>query len=171
VAAEGRLAADNGQIQKDLLWSYYIELRNHARHADTMRASATHYVMLLATASIGAVVVDEQFTRTDLPFSLILMCVGLFGGFFSASYLNRTAKNRKRAEMVRKKLDDLFLPEGMQMSVLKDAADSALRTQKGYRRLDSSVFDIHLYWLGLPLVVFGLGALMTLSLLAGVRLG
>lgn len=154
------------QVQRELLWNFYVDLRTHARHAETLRATGTNYVLVIAAASVGAIALDDRFTYSDWPFCLLLSAVGFFGSVFSVSYLERSTRNRKRAEVVRQKLDDLFLAGQATTTSLQSLADDELARKRPYRLLRLPLFSTHVYWLGLPLLVFVVGAVASVLALA-----
>ena len=163
--AAGSEAAQNiserEKVQKDLLWETYLDLRNHARHAETVRANAVNYVLVLTAALITVISLDRQITRDDWPLCLFILFIGLFGTLSSLAYIERYDRNSERAHTLRDNIDKQYLSSRVQQ--LRDEADEM--TKKKYRvlsRVKSVTGGTHLFWLVLPIATALLGGTLTI---------
>lgn len=159
---------DITQVQKDLLWGLYQDVRGHSRHAETLRASAVNYMLVVASALVTVITFDKQINRFDLPLCLIVSVIGLISALFSASYAELYYRNRTRAGHLREHLDDVFFEDRAQATLSQvlagaDAVHSKTKIHGWSRRITGST---HLFWLVPPLVLFAIGVVLTaLSLL------
>ena len=171
---EGHLS-DLAKIQKDLLWGEYTELRNHTRHAETVRINAVNFVLLLTSALVAVVTLDKAINRADLALSVIITGIGLFSTGFSILYLDRYEKHRAEAMCVREELDRLFFGrEGLSRSIsaLHTAADTRRATpavtpagrvkRKVIRLVTGVARDSHLFWIIMPVFVSITGIALTI---------
>lgn len=154
--------SDRLKAQKDLLWGMYADLRAHARHAETLRANAVNYVLVVAAAIIVFVNADDGIERTEWPMGVAVVITGLLGLAFTASYTELFQRNRRRALAFRARLDNLFF-EGEHMTIdgLLNTSDSdheATTIYRWSRRLTGSASR---FWLVVPvLVIIAGGALI-----------
>jgi hypothetical protein len=152
-------------IQKDLFWGLYEDLRSHARHAETLRSNAGSYMLAVAAALIGVITLDDKLNACDLPPAVVVAVLGLLTALFSASYAELYFRNRDRAARVLKCLDDLFLqrkaPTLWELAYAEDEP-----TRYGWaRRVTGST---HLLWIVLPALVCLVGLYL---IYAGVASG
>jgi hypothetical protein len=152
----------NSEIQKDLLWGLYQDVRGHARHAETLRANAVNYMVLVAGALIAAITIDKEIDRYDLPLSIVVSLIGLMTVLFSASYAELYSRNRKRAEQILKCLDESFFYNKAQpkLSTLIDGSRDEKYPFKWVRSVTGSTGSTHWYWIGLPVIVSVVGILL-----------
>jgi hypothetical protein len=148
------------KIQKDLLWGMYLELRTHARHAETVRANAINYVLVVTAALITVMTIDRDINGDDLALCLSIVFIGVFATVFSMSYIERYSRNRQRAEGVRKDLDERFL-SGHLEELYREAAERTRKRSKVLYLTRRVTITTHLFWLGLPVIVLGIGIILT----------
>jgi len=151
------------KVQKDLLWGLYIELRNHARHSELLRARVNNYVLLVSSILITLTTVDKEVNRDDLSLTLIMILVGIVGTAFSFSYTERYDRNRARAFHIIKQIDSIFF-EGKSSKTL-----NALNVQADGQHFKSVSYKIikklsntHWFWITLPLSVSFIGFILTI---------
>lgn len=162
-------------IQKDLLWGLYQDVRTHARHAETLRTSAVNYMMVIAVALITLITFDKRFSLSDLPLSIVVCLIGLFTALFSASYAELYFRNRERAKGILKRLDELLFDNRAQNTLTKlvDDAEEEGNPQANHyryqwaRKISGST---HLFWVGLPAVVFVVGVLLIYMSVVGLTI-
>jgi hypothetical protein len=146
--------------QKDLLWGLYLDMRNHARHAETLRVSAVSYMLAVASALIAVITFDHKVDRYDLPLSILVALIGLITALFSASYAELYFRNRERANNILKRLDELFFydevhtppPSKTTLSKLIDVDD------RTYNFSWARIASTHWVWVVLPSMVLILGS-------------
>lgn len=132
----------------------------HARQAEEKRALTAHIVLILASATIGALTFFGLTWRA-LPFTLLLILLGLYSGAITMKLYERSQYHILRARKLRARLA-ILLPDA-QVEELQKFAENEHREQ--YSRL----MCVHLnsIWLGFYLFLVGLGIVLTLiSLIA-----
>jgi hypothetical protein len=144
--------------QKDLLWGMYLDMRAHARHAETLRVSAATYMLAVASALIAVISFDHKLDLHDLPLSILVSLIGLITALFCASYAELYFRNRERAERIQKRLDELFF-DHEQPTTLSKLIDVRAETYRfcWARDLTGST---HWLWVGLPAIVFAVGIVL-----------
>ncbi|MFE9579527.1 hypothetical protein ACFYO1_24280 [Nocardia sp. NPDC006044] len=151
--------SDKAKAQKDLLWSLYADIRVHARHAEALRSNAVNYVLVIASALTAVVLADRRVERAELPLCLAVVLIGLFGLAFVASYTELYQRNRRRAERIRKLLDNRYFTGGdVSLSKILHEADQVHETTRLYRWSRRTTGSSHRFWLLLPVVVVVVGA-------------
>jgi hypothetical protein len=150
--------SEREKIRKDLLWETYLDLRNHARHAETVRANAINYVLILTAALITVISLDRQVTRDDWPLCVFILVIGLFGSLSSLAYIERYDRNRERAHSLRDNIDEQYLSGRVKQ--LRDEADKREHRILSWTKTVSG--GTHLFWLVLPLAIALLGAILTI---------
>lgn len=93
------------EMSKDILWNMYQELVTQCRHHETQRATVTNLIILLAAGITTFVNADKAINSADLPATILLAALGLFGAVFSAQHFERYSKNKDRATQYRSALD------------------------------------------------------------------
>lgn len=93
---------------KDILWKYYeIEL-NQAINHETSRISITNMILIITGVIISIITFDENINENDLPLSIFLIIVGVFGIIFNAKSYERFNFHNSRASGYRKLLEKQF---------------------------------------------------------------
>lgn len=167
---EGESAADrtleDAKARKDLLWGLYVDVRTHARHAETLRSNVVNFMIVVASVLIAVITNDGQVTRKDLPLCLVLALVGLLGLAFAASYTELYQRNRRRAVRIRRALDAEFLEaRGPTTSSLLHEADQEHAAGLLYwwtRRLTGST---QRFWFILPALILLSGLSLSIAAL------
>jgi hypothetical protein len=77
-----------------------------------MRATVSGYVLTAASALIAVVTFDDKVNHNDLPLTILITAVGLFGMLFAATYTERYHRNRNRASQLLNELDCLINGSG-----------------------------------------------------------
>jgi hypothetical protein len=96
------------KVQKDLLWSSFVEYRTQARHIDTLTTTAVSTVLLLSSALTAVITLDDRVDNGDLSLCLIIMILGGLTTLFTLSFLVRHELVIHLAEIYRRELDRLF---------------------------------------------------------------
>lgn len=113
------------EMLKDLLWGMYQENTTHGRHHETQRSTVTNAIIVLAGALIALVTFDKALNPADIPATVFLIGLGVFGAVFSAQHYAKYSRHMARARQYRNALDTL-LPN------LEDAADLAKQVDEVY---------------------------------------
>jgi uncharacterized integral membrane protein len=141
----------------DVLWGMYQEHLVYARHHETLRANVTNYILLVG-GGVGTLVSSGGFTRWDLPLTILLILLGLFGAVFSASHSERHHAHKKRAYAYRDELDKLVFQEGNYLTTIKDRVDKEVEQE--YPVL-SFIVKTHWLWMAFPLIIAVLGVVLS----------
>ena len=154
------MADDDIEARRDVFWKMYQEHCTQGRHHETQRATVATALIAIAAAAIGIATLDKGLTRSDLPLTLFVVAIGLFGAFFSAKHYERFSLHMERARVYRDELDSLLT--GAPLARLKKVADSInARKRPRLERLRLNKFWTALYifviLLGLVLSVIAVG--------------
>jgi hypothetical protein len=158
--AGSREATAMQEQENELLWRFYQDHIAHGRHHETLRATTTTVILAVAAGVLGllggAHVWPLQYEQ--LPLTLFLVLLGVFGAFFSAKYHERFDFHMNRARQYRDLLDANLPLVGI--NKVRPEADKKSRSEHPW------LFDRRLYvfWVWLHLIVAGLGLLLTLSI-------
>lgn len=154
---EGSTKEDKSLL-KDVLWGMFQEHQQNARHHETQRSTVSNFIILVA-GGIGTLVSSGGFTRDDLPLTILLILLGLFGAVFSASHFIRYHRHKKRAYAYLAELDLLLFENRDTLAQIKEDVDKKV---KGVHHILSRTLNVHSLWLVLPLIVTGLGIVLTI---------
>jgi hypothetical protein len=149
---------ETGQLdaQRTALWNMCQENYTQGRHHETQRSAVSSAMIAIATGIIGLVTFDRRLSFTDLPLTLLLTVLGLFGLGFSLKQYERWRLHMERAKKYRNKLDELLADHPLK--ALKRQADLA-HNQK-FKRM--SKIRLHWLWGTLNLFIAGLGLILTI---------
>jgi hypothetical protein len=151
------------KIQKDLLWGMYSDLRTHARHAEILRANAGNFVLVVSLALIAVITSDGHVNRDELPICIVVTLLGALGAAFSAAYLELFHRNRRRADGIRKHLDNrFFATNGPTLGELIAASDSDHEQTRIYRWSRRLTGSTHRFWLFAPGIIVAAGIVLTI---------
>jgi hypothetical protein len=151
---------------KEILWRLYQDNYDNARHHESQRSTVTNFIILIA-GGIGTIVSVGGFTRQDLPLTLLLVGLGIFGALFSSSHYERYKRSKERAKAYLRELDFiLFESEKEIFKKIKITTDD--KRKKKHPTLNK-LYDVHWLWMFLPLMVTVLG--IALSLMCWFRVG
>ena len=68
----------------------YLELykdnREHARHHETQRTTMSNLILVITAAASGMISIDSNLSINDLPLTLFISFLGLFGVIFTIKY-------------------------------------------------------------------------------------
>jgi hypothetical protein len=142
--------------ENEFLWRFYQDHISHGRHHETLRATTTTVLLAIAAGILGLIggghpgpLIWEQ-----LPLTVLLVFLGIFGAFFSAKYHERSEFHMFRARQYRCALET-NLPN-LQGKAKREAADKARQAKYPWlhgRRL-------HPFWVWLHLLVAAIGAII-----------
>jgi hypothetical protein len=146
--------------ESEFLWRFYQDHITHGRHHETLRATTTTVLLAIAAGILGLLggMHSLPLQKGQLPLTLFLFILGVFGAFFSAKYHERFEFNMFRARQYRESLEKR-LPnlQGHDKRAAADAKTKAKYPRLYHRRL-------HKFWMWLHLSIAILGLLLTLSI-------
>ena len=149
--------------EKDILWKMYEENRSYARHHEQLRATGTSLLIAVGAGVIGLITHNRVLGYEELPLSVLLLVVGLFGAVFSAKHYERLRLHLTRAEQYLDALEE-HCPD-LNLVKLKRAGDRA--NAKRFPRL--SKLRLNRFWGALHLFNALLGLALTILCLRGGR--
>ena len=139
--------------RKDLLWGLYVDLRTHARHAEALRSNVVNFMIVIASVLVAMIANDGRVTGEEFPLCIVVVVIGLLGLAFAASYTELYERNRNRALLVRRVLDDEFFEGVSNMADLLREADSGHRSGLRYRWSRRLTGSTQRFWLVLPCLI------------------
>lgn len=92
----------------DILWKMYAENTTQARHHETQRSTVTNLILLAAGSILALTTVDKRINDADVPATILVVALGLFGIVFSAEHYARTRQHLERSKQYRVALDRLL---------------------------------------------------------------
>lgn len=138
----------------DILWGLYQDHRSEGRHQEDQRATATNLIIAISAGLLGLISLDAELTVADIPLSVFLILVGLFGALLSAKHHERFWFHMERACQYRDAVEKLLPTTNIRE--LKQAADSITRKKHPFlNRL--GLFRL---WVALHLGIASLGVLI-----------
>jgi Ca2+/Na+ antiporter len=139
--------------QNSIMICLYQEHLNQARHQENQRSTMSNLILIICSALLAAVTLDKDLSLTDLPLTLFLFSLGVYGAVFSAKYYERFKLHYERSRIVRKQLEKII--NSIDNKETQKAAD--IKTRKQF----PIMFSLRLYWLWIILMliisVVGLG--------------
>lgn len=150
---------DDGDACRDAFWKIYQEHCSQGRHHENQRSTVATGLIAVAAAIAGLVTFDDKLTLIDLPLTLFIVAIGLFGALFSAKQYERFRFHMEAAGLHRDQIDSL-LTCGTSLKSLRTQA----KTANGDKFPRLYKLRLNCFWLGLYLFICALG--VTLSVLA-----
>jgi hypothetical protein len=146
----------------DLYLKLFQEYTSEARHHEQQRATVTGFFSALAAGVLTVVGIDRTLNVTDIPASLFLIVIGIFGCFFSAKQYERSFVCMERARQYRLALQESI--QGSNIIELKRVADK--KAAERFPRLH--VWRLGLFWVALHALIASFGILLFVLSLIGV---
>ncbi|MEU4245704.1 hypothetical protein [Actinoplanes sp. NPDC026619] len=154
--------SDIAKARKDLLWGMYADLRLHSRHAEMLRSTVVNFMIVIASLLIAAITGDGHVGYSDLVPCVGVMCVGLLGLGFAASYTELHERNRRRAMRLRDAVDAEFLGgPGFTLAQLLEESDQVHENSRLYRWSRRVTGSTQRFWFFLPALVLLAGVVLT----------
>ena len=90
---------------RECLWKVYLEEITQGRHHETQRVNVTNLVIAVAAAILALATFDKALNRSDLPLTIFLIVLGMFGAAFSSKHYERFRKHMLCARNYRNAID------------------------------------------------------------------
>lgn len=149
--------------EAEVMWRLYAENTTHGRHQETMRASVTSIVLIIAGAVLTVIGFSKRIYFEHWPLTTFLIFVGLFGAVFVVKHYERYCLHMQRARQYRIQLEG-NIPNSNILQ-LKKTADAAHRAE--FRRLAD--WKLSKFWVALHLLVAIFGIVLTVMALRSPR--
>ncbi len=129
---------------------YYKEHLAHGRHIEVQRSTVTGLAATISGAIIGELLKNQPLKRSDLPFTVTLLFVGLVAWLLRAKLYERFKLHNAIAAGARNKLDPTLA------QIRKDA-------EKDHKKDFPLLYPLplHLVWYFLFFVISSVGAVTT----------
>lgn len=137
---------------KDILLRMYLQECEFARHHEELRATAANIMIGVTAGILGLIAFDQKISANDLPLTIFLTILGIFGAVFNSKHCERVRLHLNRGKQYFVKLDQVT-PE-LELMRLRQGGDSA--TKSKFRILYS--LRLNSFWLALHLLISLLGA-------------
>ena len=89
----------------DAVLTYWKEHREQLRQSENQRAVLTNYILVI-TAAISGLVVQQHFSLRTLPLSILIVVIGLYGALAVAKYHERADYHLSQARALTRALID-----------------------------------------------------------------
>lgn len=143
------------KILKDILFALYSENVNQCRHHESQRATVTSSIIAIDTIIIGLITFDKVINYTDIPLSVLLIILGIFGATFTLKHYERYSLCVERLRQYRKELDEQFA--GNEISRLRNIADEIHK--KRFPHLVK--YTHHKFWIFLHIIIIAIALTLT----------
>jgi len=147
------------QDENELLWRFYQDHIAHGRHHEMLRATTTTVVLAVAAGVLGLLGGAHKWPLEpeQIPLTVFLILLGVFGAFFTAKYHERFDFHMNRAREYRNLLDANLPNVGINR--VRPHADEKSKKEHPW------LFERRLYvfWVWLHLIVAALGVVLTVS--------
>jgi len=110
--------------EKDVLLAFNREHYARLQHYETQRTAASNLLVIIAAAILAFVTFDKALTIADLPLTILLLFIGMFGAAFCVKYYERASRQMQLIRFTRRKIDALVLDSKL-LDNLRDDADAA----------------------------------------------
>jgi len=148
-------------VSEDSLMAYWKEQREQLRQSENQRAVLTNFVLII-TAAISGLVVQQHFNLRTLPVSILLVLIGLYGALAAAKYHERAEYHLSQARALTRMLVDAGVVADSR-AVLEASRDAHYSKYARLHRL-----RLHWLWTGLHLGIAAYGvALIVITCLLG----
>jgi hypothetical protein len=97
----------NEEHAKDVLLEFLHEHYSQLRHYELQRSTVSNLLVIIAAAILAFVTFDKALTIADLPLTVLLFVIGLFGAAFCLKYYERSARYYDRIKATRDMLDQV----------------------------------------------------------------
>lgn len=151
--------SDSDAFTREYLWKMCEQNVDQARHHETQRASVATAFIAISGALIGLVTFDRSISASDLPLTVFLTTVNLFGVVFQAKQYERFDLHMERARTYRDAVDAL-LPAAP-IKALKIEAD--LRSARNHPWIGRA--RLHVFWTGFYLLIAIVGIALSIAAL------
>lgn len=83
--------------RRDILWGLYQENIAHARHHETIRATASNIILLISVTLIGFIA-HGGLSINDWPLTGAMIPIGIYGAMFTSTYFESICRYQRRAK-------------------------------------------------------------------------
>lgn len=150
------IMTDEQKVSKEILFALYQDNINQGRHHETQRSTVTSSILAIDTIIIGLITFDKCINGSDVPLTILVTALGIFGAAFTLKHYERYSLHMQRARLYRNKLDELFM-DGLVLTLKKKADEN---NDKEFPKLKD--LRLHYWWTALHLIVSVIGITLTI---------
>ena len=155
------LTMDKNDV-KDALLTYLQEQYSQLRHYETQRSTVSNLLVIIAAAILAFVTFDKALTHADLPLTILLLVIGVFGAAFCLKYYERCTKYYHRIQTCRYRLDQhLFETTRLLETVRTEADQEHAKEHPAFHGGKLSWVKVYRLWIIFHLFVALLGLILT----------
>ena len=145
--------------EKDFLWDFCKEHLAFCRHHEVQRETVTRIVIIVASALVGVITFDKTLNVYDLPLSIMVILIGVFGAIFSSKHYERFSFHLNRFRRFRSEITKNF-PE-LNLTQLHTEADKESNLQFPVL----SRHRLNQFWVLLHILIALIGVLLSIAAL------
>jgi hypothetical protein len=150
---------------RELIWRLYEDNRRQAQFHEMQRATGTGLIVGGTGALIAAITNDHKFGLSDLPLSIMITILGLFGYFFCLKAYERMRLHLRRCDHFMSMLDGF--DKSFNLTEIKNKIDAEHRRSFFL----SSRLHLRSFWQGIHVLIFVSGLFMTYAVLESTKEG
>jgi hypothetical protein len=94
------------EVSDEAIRAYWKEHREQLRQCETQRSALTH-LLLVITAALSALIVQQKFSMYVMPLCLFVVMIGGYGAVAVAKYFERASYHLSQARALTRDLADL----------------------------------------------------------------
>lgn len=147
---------DDNEIEKEILLNFYKEHSNWSRHQESQRAIVSNLLLSISIVLIGLITFDKKIGMGDLPLTLFLVVVGVFGAVFTYKYYVQFKFHDSRVDLYKQHLN-LLLKD---IDVYSEEVSSDDKLSSKY--LFFARFRLYKLWIYLNGIIVASGAFLSI---------
>ncbi len=148
--------------EKEIVWGMIQENFTQRRHHENQRAKITGLFVAISAGIIGLISFDNKLTAEDLPLSIFLIIIGLFGSLFNAREYDRYLLHRERTNELFKHLHEVM--PNFDIMAIKKVADK--RSGEISSRFIRKYIKLHTLWNYFQVFISLLGIWISICILS-----
>jgi len=158
---DGKPLAEKEDV-KDVLMELMQEHFRQIRHYETQRSTVSNLLVIIAAAILAFVTYDKTLTLFDLPLTILLLVLGLFGAAFCMKYYERSTLNSERFHRYQEKIDEVLFNSNL-IHILREETDN-IHTKEFPKMRNGrwSWVKVHRLWIVFHLIISLLGLILTI---------
>lgn len=98
---------DNNDDVSTIFTSLYSEHAAWSRHQESQRSSISNLIITITAISVGLISYDNKIDISDIPFSIFIVLIGLFGIIFVYKYYVQFKYHDSRVEAYKNQLNSI----------------------------------------------------------------
>ncbi len=146
----------NSLNNKDIIIEFYREHGLWSRHQESQRAVVSNFMITISAALIGFVLFDKEVNRIDVPITILVSLIGMFGALFSYKYYERFNFHDSRINAYKCLLNEML--GSIELNDVETKADEM--NKKRFSVL--SKHGLYAFWIAFHSMIFISGILLTI---------